>query len=93
LWIRSSRVFKYFYTPEVFIMKRIVSGSLSDNQFKKGSPQQWSTYRVCEKILSLNKSAEENNALRQRIRYELKHALLKLDFSLARKYLRLIRNT
>jgi glycosyltransferase involved in cell wall biosynthesis len=92
-WVRSSRVFKYFYSPQVLVKKRIVKGSMSDKQFERGNPQQLSTYRVCEKILSLNKTTEENKALRQRIRYELKHALLKLDFGLAKKYFRLIRNT
>jgi glycosyltransferase involved in cell wall biosynthesis len=85
-WIRSSRHFKYFYTPEVLVKKRIVKGSLSDKQFKKGSPQQTSTYRVCEKILALNQSQEENDALRHRLRYELKHSLLRFDFALARRY-------
>lgn len=92
-WIRSSRVFKYFYSPQVLVKKRIVKGSMSERQFKKGDPQQLSTFKVCEKILSLNKTAEENDALRQRIRYELKHALLRMDLNLARKYFRLIRNT
>jgi glycosyltransferase involved in cell wall biosynthesis len=91
-WIRSSRIFKYFYSPQVLVKKRIVKGSMSENQFKKGSPQQLSTYRVCEKILSLNKTTEENNALRERLRYELKHALLRLDLDLAKRYFRLIRN-
>jgi len=95
-WIRSSRVFKYFYSPEILVKKRIVKGSMSEQQFKRRSPQQLSTYKVCEKILSLNKTPEENKALRQRIRYELRHALLRFDLNLAGKYFRLarlVRNT
>ena len=92
-WIRSSRVFKYFYTPAVCVNKRIVKGSLSDQQFRKGSLQQLSTYKVCEKIIALNKSKEENKALRERLWYEFRQSILRTDFSLASKYLRLIRNS
>jgi glycosyltransferase involved in cell wall biosynthesis len=90
-WIRSSREFKYFYTPGVLVKKRIVKGSMSDNQFRKGSEQQLSTYRVCEKILALNKSAEENSALKKRLWYELRQSLLRTDFALAGKYFQLLK--
>ncbi|MEJ0033083.1 MAG: glycosyltransferase [Bacteroidota bacterium] len=92
-WIRSSRVFKYFYTREICVNKRIVKGSLSDEQFKRGSLQQLSTYKVCEKTKALNKSKEENEALRERLWYEFRQSILRTDFSLASKYFRLIRNS
>ncbi|HZY80765.1 MAG TPA: glycosyltransferase [Cyclobacteriaceae bacterium] len=85
-WIRSSREFKYFYSNTVQIFKRMVKGSMSDTQFERGNPQQLTTYRVCEKILDLNRTTEEDEALSQRIKYELKKSLLRFDFSLARKY-------
>lgn len=88
--IRSSREFKYFYTPEILVNKRIVKGSMSDQQFKRNSTQANSTYKVCEKILSLNRNAEEDQALKERLRYELRHALIRLDFSLAKKYFSLL---
>jgi glycosyltransferase involved in cell wall biosynthesis len=91
-WIRSSRHFKYFYSPEVLVKKRIVKGSMSDTQFRKDSPQQLSTLRVCEKIRSLNTSEDENDALRQRLWYEFRQAVLRTDLALASKYFRLIRN-
>jgi glycosyltransferase involved in cell wall biosynthesis len=92
-WIRSSRLFKYFYTPDILVKKRIVKGSLSDKQFERGNIQQLSTYRVCEKILTLNKSKEEHQALIQRLRYELKQSLWRLDLNLAKRYFQLIRDT
>jgi glycosyltransferase involved in cell wall biosynthesis len=92
-WVRSSRAFKYFYTPEVLVKKRLVKGSLKEKQFQKGNPQQWSTYKVCEKILSLNKTTEERNALKQRLWYEFRQSILRTDFSLASKYFRLIRDS
>ncbi len=91
-WIRSSRHFKYFYTPQVLVHKRIVKGSMSENQFKKESPQQISTYKVCEKIKTLNRSPQEDEALKQRVWYEIRQSILRFDLSLARKYYSLIRN-
>jgi glycosyltransferase involved in cell wall biosynthesis len=88
-WIRSSRNFKYSYTPEALIKKRVVRNSMSEKQFSIFSPQLVSTYKVCEKILALNKSPEEQNALGKRILYEIRTCLRLLDFSLAVKYLRL----
>jgi glycosyltransferase involved in cell wall biosynthesis len=90
-WIRSSRHFKYFYTPEVLVKKRIVKGSMSEKQFERGNPQQFSTYKVCEKIRDLNKTREENNALRERLWYEIRHCIFQMDLGLARKYLQLLR--
>lgn len=87
-WIRSSRHFKYFYTPKILVHKRIVKGSMSDQQFKRGNPQQLSTYKVCEKILALNQSKEENEALKERIAYEIRQATRRLDLNLALKYLK-----
>lgn len=89
-WIRSSRYFKYFYTPDVFVHKRIVKGSLSEKQFKRGNVQQLSTFRVCEKILALNKTQEENNALRNRIWYEIRQCVRRFDISLALRYYKLL---
>lgn len=92
-WIRSSRRFKYFYTPEVFVKKRIVKGSMSERQFERGSPQQVSTYKVCEKIRALNKTPEENKALKERLRYEIRQCLRRMDLTLAGKYFRLLLTT
>ena len=85
-WIRSSRDFLYCYTPEVLVQKRIVQNSLSAKQFRFQSPQLKSTFHVCEKILVLNKSAAEKQALARRIRYELRVCFRLLNFSLAIKY-------
>jgi glycosyltransferase involved in cell wall biosynthesis len=92
-WIRSSRIYKFFYTPEVLVNKRLVKGSMSDRQFRRGSPQQLSTYRVCEKILLLNKTPEEHRALEERLWYEIRVSLRLFDVSLAIRYIRLLRET
>lgn len=90
-WIRSSRSFKYFYTPQALVLRRLVKGSMSERQFKKGSAQQESTYKVCEKVVSLNRTDEERKALVNRIGYELRHAIARGDLGLAMKYVGLRR--
>jgi glycosyltransferase involved in cell wall biosynthesis len=89
-WVRSSRKFLYCYTPEVLVKKRIVQNSLSEKQFRRSSPQLYTTYMVCEKIMALNQSKEEKDALNKRICYELISSLRLGDFLLAIKYLLLL---
>lgn len=86
--IRSSRFFKYFYTGAVLVRKRIVKGSMSDRQFQRGNPQQLSTLRVCRKIHMLNRTTGEDKALEQRVAYEGRQALMRLELGLWWKYFR-----
>lgn len=88
-WIRSSRHFNYCYTPEVLVKKRVVKNSMSQKQFSLFSPQLKSTYRVCEKVMALNRNREEQRALGQRIMYEMRVCVRWLHFSLFWKYVRL----
>jgi glycosyltransferase involved in cell wall biosynthesis len=85
-WIRSSRTFRYCYTPDVLVKKRVVKNSMSERQFSFRDAQLASTFRVCEKIMSLNRSAAEQQALADRILYEMRTCLRWLNFSLAAKY-------
>lgn len=90
-WVRSARRFHYCYTPEVLVKKRIVRNSMSDRQFSLLSPQLRSTYRVCEKILELNRSPEEHEALKRRVLYEMRVSLRLLHFPVFFRYLSLYR--
>jgi glycosyltransferase involved in cell wall biosynthesis len=91
-WVRASREFKFIYTPQVLLKKRSVSNSMSKNQFKRNGEQRWSTFKVCQKIKSLNRNLAENAALRMRVRYEVKLSLKLLDFRLALAYYKLLRS-
>ncbi len=91
-WIRASRKFKFIYTPQVLLKKRSVSNSMSKNQFKKSSTQRWSTLRVCQKIKELNVTNEETDALKQRVRYEIKLSLRLLDVRLGVAYFKLLQS-
>jgi glycosyltransferase involved in cell wall biosynthesis len=92
-WIRSSRRFQYHYDPEVLVKKRKVKNSLSHEQFKILNKHSKSTYRVCTKILELNRSVDERRATSKRLQYEIRQSIRTLDILLAYKYLMLcIRN-
>lgn len=93
-WVRSARNWRYCYTPEVLVKKRVVKNSMSQRQFSVLSPQLKSTYRVCEKIMDLNRSSDEQRALAARIRYEMTVCFRLSDIPLFFRYLRLyIRNS
>lgn len=90
-WIRSSRHFKYFYDPSVLVKKRKLKDSLSGRQLKIWNKHNISTYRVCVKILELNKRMEEHKALHRRILYEIRQCIRTLDVGLAMKYIALLK--
>lgn len=92
-WVRSSRYFKYCYSAEPLVKRRIVSSSLGKKQYSTGSKQLRSTLKVCEKAYALNKTSEENDALRKRIRYEMRQALRLGEIRLAWEYWKLARKT
>ena len=86
--IRSSREFNYFYTPLPLVKKRILASSMSATQFVRNSPQRWSTYQVCKKIALLNKTIEEQNALKKRLLYECRTSVRLFELHLALKFLK-----
>ncbi len=85
-WVRSSRKFLYSYTDEVLVRKRIHGGNKSASQYAKGSPQLYDTYKVCEKIRTMNKSTEEKKALKKRVYYEMKQCMKLREMKLFNKY-------
>ncbi|UII23073.1 glycosyltransferase family 2 protein [Fulvivirga ligni] len=91
LWIRSSRKYKYAYTDEVLVKRRVVKGSKSYLQFKIGSPDLRTTYKVMQKAKALLQTEEENVIFRKRVFYEIKVAVRYLNFSLARDYYKMLR--
>jgi glycosyltransferase involved in cell wall biosynthesis len=90
LWIRSARKWKYCYSPKVLVAKRVLPASLSAKQFKIGSPHQYSTYLICKKILNLNRTKAEQQALHNRLLYEVRLNLRLFNWKLVLKYLLLL---
>jgi glycosyltransferase involved in cell wall biosynthesis len=87
--VRAARDFHFCYTPKPLVKRRLVDQSMSRKQFRRGDPQRVSTLRVCEKIDKMNKSIEEVEALKKRVRYEFFLSIKLGDFSLAVKFVRL----
>lgn len=85
-WIRSSRKFKYAYSPTVLVKRRITENALAKKQFRIFSGHSRTTFKVCEKILELNKTPEEQKALSGRIFYEMKLNLRLLNIGIVVKY-------
>jgi glycosyltransferase involved in cell wall biosynthesis len=90
-WIRSSRNFKYFYTPTVLVKQRLVKGGLHERQFTRRSRHAWSTLAVCRKILHLNRNKAEHSALTSRLWYEIRQSTYRGDFMLAFQYMMLLK--
>jgi hypothetical protein len=79
-------LFKYCYSEKVLVKKRILTGSKSHLQYRMGSPQMRTIFIVCNKILNMNRTLQEMLALKKRVRYELRQALITFNIRLARDY-------
>lgn len=90
-WVRSSRKYKYVFTDQVLVSKRILTNSLSKQQYAPGSRQLHATYLVCEKAFALNKNRFENKGLKQRVTYELRQAIRSNNKQAAQDFLKLLK--
>ncbi|MDT0559242.1 glycosyltransferase [Ichthyenterobacterium sp. W332] len=89
-WFRSSRYFAYDYVDQVLIKKRITKNSLGKQFYLFGkNSMSNSTYKVCKKALRLNKSKDEDKALLNRIKYEIKLSLKNMDLTALFKFISL----
>jgi glycosyltransferase involved in cell wall biosynthesis len=91
-WVRSARQFKYCYSDKVLVRKRILAGSKSSGQYRFGGAQMRSIFMVCIKIFNMNRTSEEMEALKGRVKYELRQAVRTLNLRLVRDYLSLLRS-
>jgi glycosyltransferase involved in cell wall biosynthesis len=89
-WIRSSRNWRYNFTDQLLVGKRIVGGSLSSKQFQFRTKHQRSTLAVCKKIKKLNRSKEEDLALKKRCWYEVRQCFKQGNLELTPGFLKLI---
>ncbi|MGD1957908.1 MAG: glycosyltransferase family 2 protein [Fulvivirga sp.] len=90
-WVRSSRFYKYCYTDNILVKKRILKNSKSSNQFKLLNKHTYSTFLVIEKALNLIETTEEKQALLRRGRYELRKAIQHLNLGTAIRYFDLLK--
>lgn len=85
-WVRSARHWNYCYSDQILVKKRVVKGSLSTKQFSFRSRHDRSTFKICQKAISLNQDLHEWEALKRRITYEQKHALMHGNLKLVQDY-------
>ncbi|GAL83002.1 family 2 glycosyl transferase [Sporocytophaga myxococcoides] len=91
-WVRSSQKFKYYYLSDKTIEKRIVSRSLSAKADTKiGYTIIASTLNVCAKAWWLLKNETEKQALKKRIYFEMRHALMIEAFDCVLSYYSLLK--
>lgn len=90
-WIRSSRNWEYQYQTDVLTKVRITQGSLSSKAYTKNDQQLHSTYLVCQKIKVLNRVDSEKEALKERLKYEIKHAVFSGNFKEAKLFIGLFK--
>lgn len=82
-WVRSSRITKYCYLPDITVQKRIHPQSASSKQYIKNSKMLVSTLEICKNAFILNRSKTEDFALIKRLLYEGKMALFSNNYSIA----------
>lgn len=84
--LRLARKYPVVFSDHMGVLKRIHGESMSSQQYKRYQSQMLpSTVKVCSKIKMMNLYPEENKALADRIRFELKHALWSANFDSARE--------
>lgn len=88
-WVRASRITQGIYIPHALIKRRLLPSSMRTRQFTFRSRQLHSTWAVCNKIMHLNRAREEDEALAQRLLYEMKVALRLFNFYLCYQYAKL----
>ena len=75
-WVRSAREYQYAYLDRCTTLVRRSGKSMSRGWYKSGDRQLLSTYRVCEKAGSLIRNQGDREALAQRVKFELRQAVL-----------------
>lgn len=88
-WVRSARYWKYLYTDQVLVKKRVLPHSWSARQYEESSRQLASTLAICYKAKALNKTREEDMALGKRLAYELRQAIKHKQWALGKQFLEL----
>ena len=90
-WVRSARDYRYHYLDEPLTRKRLVSTSFSASAYRSRQDAFYaSTLQVCRKAAALLRSPDEQQALVQRVRAELRQALFTGHREVARGYVQLL---
>jgi glycosyltransferase involved in cell wall biosynthesis len=92
-WVRSSRICKYGYIPQVLSYQRILRNSYSTKFIIKNSPLIKSAVKVCQKAFLLNETESENKALVKRLRRLLLRCAFTENFNEGKVVISLLHKT
>lgn len=88
--LRLTRDFPLIFSDHIGVLKRKHDDSLSASQYRRYQSQMLpSTLRICEKIKEMNRSSSEDEALKSRVLFELKHSLWSANFESAKGFAKL----
>ncbi|SHK50661.1 glycosyltransferase family 2 protein [Hymenobacter psychrotolerans] len=73
-WVRASRNWQFAYQDEVLTQKRLHPRSKSAQSYRPHDPFIESTMQICRKAAALCRTASEWEALRVRLRWEMRQA-------------------
>lgn len=91
-WIRSSIRYQYAFLNEKLTKIRKSRGSMSTALYNAGDKQLHSTYLVCKKAQVLNRDEKDKQALAERVKYELRHAVLTSNYVEGALFFNLLRD-
>lgn len=92
-WVRSARMYNYFYQDEILTLKRKVNGSLSSKFYQRRQNKHLaSTLKVCNKAFRLNQHPSENVALSSVVRYHLRQSFYTQNFDLVFQFASLLKD-
>lgn len=90
IWIRTSRIYPFYFIDEILVKRRELSTSLSTRFFIKKNAKtrklNYSTFIIIKKAMALNKTKLENKALMKRMHFEMMKAYKNNDYLLFLKY-------
>ncbi len=90
-WVVSSRDFFYAYIPEPLVKRRVVKKSFSQAFYTRNNTHLFgTTLHVLGKAYRLCRDLEERKILSGRVKFEMRHAMLMEEFSLAPGYKELL---
>lgn len=90
IMVRLARKYPFVFSNHFGVKKRIHTRSFSASQYdSRNSIMLPSTLKVCRKIKNMNRSFKENQALLERVLFEIKHALWSANFDVAEGFLAL----
>jgi glycosyltransferase involved in cell wall biosynthesis len=89
-WVRSARMYKYYYLDKPLTQRRIHAAQLSQQQYKPNDRQIFSTITVCRKAQKLLRTETEKAALLIRVRHEFIQAVFTDNLPAAKGFYELL---